>query len=160
MQNHICKSSNSTLASLVCEIKSNLDKTVHFIVKETHRLHNAVAELDIAKLTSCFFQCFITRPLVITMLRYLALLTSPMDRLIHTKHNLLMSNNLDQIWFWKKHSDYFFTGVYLNPKQVSQIGSVVGWLMGYDSLKLIWINHVALHWYEFALMVFRCSVAF
>ena len=24
-----------------------------------------------------------------------------MDLLIHTKHNLLMSNNLDQIWFWK-----------------------------------------------------------
>ena len=73
MQNHIRKSSNNTLASPVCEIKSNLDKTVHFMGKETHRLHNAVTELDIAKLTSCFFQCFITRPLVITMLRYLAL---------------------------------------------------------------------------------------
>ena len=24
-----------------------------------------------------------------------------------------MSKSLDQIWFWKKHSDYFFTGVYL-----------------------------------------------
>ena len=73
MQNHLRKSSNNTIASLVCEIKSNLDKTVHFIVKETHRLHNAVTELDIAKLTSCFFQCFIFRSLVITMLRYLAL---------------------------------------------------------------------------------------
>ena len=99
MQNHIRKSSNNTLASLVCEIKSNLDKTVHFIVKETHRLHNAVTELDIAKLTSCFFKCFITRPLVITMLRYLTLLTSSVDLLIHTKHNLLMSNNVDHIWF-------------------------------------------------------------
>ena len=49
MKNHICKSSNNTLASLVGEIKSNLDKTVHFIVNETHRLHNAVTELDIAK---------------------------------------------------------------------------------------------------------------
>ena len=101
MQNHLRKSSNNTLASLVCEINSNLDKTVHFIVKETHRLHNAVTELDIPKLTSCFFQCFITRPLVITMFRYLAILTSPMDLLIHTKHNLLMSNNIDQILFWK-----------------------------------------------------------
>ena len=101
MQNHIRKSSSNTLASLVCEIKSNLDKTVHFIVKETHRLHNVVTELHIAKLTSYFSQCFITRPLVITMLRYLALLTSSMDLLIHTKHNLLMYNNLDQIWFWK-----------------------------------------------------------
>ena len=73
MQNHIRKSSNNTFASLVCEIKNNLDKTVRFIVKETHRLHNAVTELDIAKLTWCFFQCFITRPLVITMPRYLAL---------------------------------------------------------------------------------------
>ena len=25
-----------------------------------------------------------------------------MDLLIHTKHNLLISINLDQIWFWKK----------------------------------------------------------
>ena len=25
-----------------------------------------------------------------------------MDLLIHIKHNLLISNNLDQIWFWKK----------------------------------------------------------
>ena len=73
MLSDILKSSNSTLASPVSEIKSNLGKTVHFIVKETHRLHNAMTELDIAKLTSCFFQCFITRPLVITMLRYLAL---------------------------------------------------------------------------------------
>ena len=40
MQNDIRKSSNNTLASPVCEIKSNLGKTVHFIVKETHRLHN------------------------------------------------------------------------------------------------------------------------
>ena len=73
MQNDIRKSSNNTLASPVCEIESYLGNTVHFIVKETHRLHNAVTELDIATLTSCFFQCFITRPLVITMLRYLAL---------------------------------------------------------------------------------------
>ena len=73
MQNDIRKSSNNTLASSVCEIKSNLGKTVHFIVKETHRLHNAVAELDIAKLISRFSQCFIYLPLVIIMLRYLAL---------------------------------------------------------------------------------------
>ena len=72
MQNDIRKSSSDTLASPVCGIKSNLGKTVHFIVKATHRLHNAVTELDIAKLTSYFFQCFITRPLVITMLKYLA----------------------------------------------------------------------------------------
>ena len=58
MQNHIRKSSNNTLASLVFEIKRNLDKTVRFIVKETHRLHNAVTELDIPKLTSCFFLSF------------------------------------------------------------------------------------------------------
>ena len=32
--------------------------------------------------------------------------------MIHTKHNLLISNTLDQIWFWKKYSDYIFTGVY------------------------------------------------
>ena len=55
MQNHLRKSSNNTLASLVCEINNNLDKTVHFIVKETHRLHNAVNELDIAKLAYAFF---------------------------------------------------------------------------------------------------------
>ena len=53
--NHIHKSSNNTLVSPFCEIKSNLDKIVHFIVKETQHLHNAVTELDIAKLTSCFF---------------------------------------------------------------------------------------------------------
>ena len=35
-----------------------------------------------------------------------------MDLLIHAKRNLLISNNVDQILFWKKHSDYFFTGVY------------------------------------------------
>ena len=73
MQNHLRKSSNNTLTSLVCEIESMLDKTVHFIVKEAHRLHNAVTEPDSAKLTSCFFQWFITQPLVISMLRYLAL---------------------------------------------------------------------------------------
>ena len=37
-----------------------------------------------------------------------------MDLLIHTKHNLLIFNNLNQIRFWKKHSDYFFTGVYMH----------------------------------------------
>ena len=74
MQNHLRTSSNNTLASLDCEIKCNLEN---------------------------WHQCFITRPLVITMLRYLALLTSSMDLLIHTKHNLLMVNNIDQIWFWK-----------------------------------------------------------
>ena len=54
MLNDIRKSSNNILDSPACEIKSNLGKTVHFIVKETHRLHNAVTELDIAKLTSFF----------------------------------------------------------------------------------------------------------
>ena len=57
MQNHFRKSSNNTLTSLVCEIKSNLDKTLHFIVKETHCLHDAVTELDIIKLTF-FFSIF------------------------------------------------------------------------------------------------------
>ena len=108
MQNHLRKSSNNTLDSLLCKIKRYLDKTVHLIVKETHRLHNAVTELDIAKLTPCFFQCFITRPLVITMLRYLAFLSSSI--FLHTKHNLLMSNNLDQIWFWKNFPITFSQG--------------------------------------------------
>ena len=97
MQNDIIKSRNNTLVSPVCEIKSNLGKIAHLIVKETHRLHNSVTELVIAKLTSSFFQCFIPRPLLIIVLRYLAHLTSSMDLLIHTKHNLLISNNLDQI---------------------------------------------------------------
>ena len=157
MQNHICKSSNSTLASLVCEIKSNLDKTVHFIVKETHRLHNAVTELDIAKLTSCFFQCFISRPLVITMLRYLALLTSPMDLLIHTKHNLLMSNNLDQIWFWKNIPITFSQGCTLTDFPISiRLTSLALWqsndcpsaskatLMNMDKY-FMWIHYERLH---------------
>ena len=73
MQHNIRKSLNNTLASPVREIESNLGKIAHFIVKETHRLHNSVTELDMAKLTSCLFQCFITRPLQITALRYLAL---------------------------------------------------------------------------------------
>ena len=51
MQINIRKSWNNTLASPVCKINGNLGKIVHFIVKETHRLHNAVTELDIAKLT-------------------------------------------------------------------------------------------------------------
>ena len=73
MQNDIRKSWNNTLASPVREIKSNLGRIAHFIVKETHRLHNSVTELDMAKLTSCFIQGFITRPLLITALRYFAL---------------------------------------------------------------------------------------
>ena len=48
MQNDIRKSQNNTLASPICDIKGYLDKIVHFMVKENHRLHNSVAELDIA----------------------------------------------------------------------------------------------------------------
>ena len=73
MQNNIRKSRNKTHTSPVREIKSNLGKIAHFIVKETHRIHNSVTKLDMAKLTSCFIQGFITRPLLITTLRYLAL---------------------------------------------------------------------------------------
>ena len=73
MQNNIKKSWNNTLASPVRETKSNLGKIAHFVVKEIHRLHNSVTEPDTAKLTSSLFQCFITRPLLITALRYLAL---------------------------------------------------------------------------------------
>ena len=73
MQNDIRKSRNNTLASPICEIKGYLDKIVHFMVKENHRHHNSVAELDIAKFTSRFFQYFITSPLMITALRYLTL---------------------------------------------------------------------------------------
>ena len=36
MQNDIRKSWNNTLDSPVCEIKSNLGKIGHFIVKQTH----------------------------------------------------------------------------------------------------------------------------
>ena len=72
MQNNI-KNKNNTLASPVHEIKSDLGKIAHFIVKETHRLLNSVTFGDMAKLASCFVQCFITRPLLITALRYPAL---------------------------------------------------------------------------------------
>ena len=72
MQNNMRKSWNNTIASPVCVIKINLGKIGHFIVKETHRLHNSVTELDIAKLASRFFQCFTTQPLLITAIRYLA----------------------------------------------------------------------------------------
>ena len=88
IQNDIRKSWNNTLASPVREIKSNLGKIAHFIVKEIHRLHNSVTELDTAKLTSCLFQC-------------LALFNFLNGSLMHTKHNLSISNNLDEIWFWK-----------------------------------------------------------
>ena len=73
MQNDIRKSRNNTIASPICDIKGYLDEIVHFMVKENHRLHNSVVELDIAKLTSRFFQYFITSPLMITALRYLTL---------------------------------------------------------------------------------------
>ena len=73
MQNDIRKSRNNTLASPICDVKGHLDKIVHLMVKENHRLHNSVAELDIAKLTSRFFQYLITSPLMITALRYLTL---------------------------------------------------------------------------------------
>ena len=58
MQNDIRKSRNNTLASHICEIKGYLNKIVHFMVEENHRLHNSVAEFDIAKLTSRFFSIF------------------------------------------------------------------------------------------------------
>ena len=74
MQNIIRKSWNNKLPSPVYVIKSKLGKIAHFIVKETHRLHHSVTEFDITKLTSCFLQCFMTQPLLITALRYLALL--------------------------------------------------------------------------------------
>ena len=54
MQNDMRKSRNSTLALPLCENKGYLDKIVHFMGKENHRLHNSVAELDMAKLTSRF----------------------------------------------------------------------------------------------------------
>ena len=100
MQNDIRKSWNNTPGSPVREIESNLGNIAHFIVKETHRLHNSVTEPDMTKLTSCFFQCFITRPLL-PRLDTWHFLTSSMDLLIHTKRNLLIYNNFDQIWFWK-----------------------------------------------------------
>ena len=61
-----------------------------------------MAERDITKLALCFFQCFVTRTLLITALRYLALFNVFNGSLIYIKHILLISNNLDQIWFWKK----------------------------------------------------------
>ena len=73
MQSNIRKSLNNTLASPVRELNNNLGKIAHIILKETHRPHNSVTKLDMANVTSCFFQCFITRPLLITGLRYLAL---------------------------------------------------------------------------------------
>ena len=73
MQNDIKKSRNNTLTSPICEIKGYLDDIVNFMVKVNHRLHNSVAELDIANLTSRFFQYFITSPLMITALRDLKL---------------------------------------------------------------------------------------
>ena len=73
MQNDIRKSRNNALTSPICDIKSYLDKIVHFMVREKHRLHNSVAELDIAKLTSRFFQYLITSLLMMTALRYLTL---------------------------------------------------------------------------------------
>ena len=51
MQNNKKKSWKNTFASPVREIKSILGKIAHFIVKEIHRLHNSVTELDKAKLT-------------------------------------------------------------------------------------------------------------
>ena len=42
MQNNFRKSLKNTLASPICEIKSNLGTIAHFIVKETHRLHNSI----------------------------------------------------------------------------------------------------------------------
>ena len=50
MQKYIRKSWNNTLCSPVCKIKDNLDKIVHFLVKENHHLHNSVTELDITKI--------------------------------------------------------------------------------------------------------------
>ena len=111
MQNDIRKSRNNTLISPIREIKSDLGKIVPFIVKETHRLHNSVTELDMAKLALCFFQCFNSRPPLITALRYLALLNFLNGSLTHTKRNLLISNNLDQIWFWKTFLLLFHMGV-------------------------------------------------
>ena len=58
MQNNIRKSWTNTLASPVCEIKSNLGEIAHFIVKETHRPHNSVTELVISKLTSSLISMF------------------------------------------------------------------------------------------------------
>ena len=63
-----------------------LGKSVYLVVKETHRLRNSVIELDIANLASYYFQRLITGPLLITWIRYLALLTSSMDLSIHIKH--------------------------------------------------------------------------
>ena len=73
MQNYIKTSRNNTLTSPICEIKGYLDKIMNFMIKANHRLHNSVAELDIANLTSRFFQYFIASPLMITALRYLTL---------------------------------------------------------------------------------------
>ena len=75
---HSCKmiSENheiTPLHHLFLTFKGYLDKIVHFMVKEKHRLHNSVAELEIAKLTPRFFQYLITSPLMITALRYLTL---------------------------------------------------------------------------------------
>ena len=86
---HLSNGMKFTKISLM-PIKKNFAKVAHFVVKETHRLHNSVTELDMANLTSCFFQCFVTRPLLITALRYLAFsITSSLDLLKHTKHSLL-----------------------------------------------------------------------
>ena len=94
----------------VLEIKNNFGKIVNFIVEETHRRHNLLTELDMAKLTSCFFQCFTTRPLLITALKYLEVFNFPNE-----SFNTYQTQSIDIWWsrsFWIKHSDYFFTWVY------------------------------------------------
>ena len=54
------------------------------------------------KLTSCFFQCFITRRLLITTLRYLVFFKFLMDLLRHVKHDLSISYSLNQVSSWKR----------------------------------------------------------
>ena len=57
---HLCKiryknHDTTPLPHLFVKVNVILNKIMYFIVKQIHRLHNSLTELDITKLTSCFF---------------------------------------------------------------------------------------------------------
>ena len=76
-----------------------------------------------------------------------------MDLLIHTKHNLLISNNLDEIWFWKNIPITFHRGV--------DHTVIAYYLCNFHCKEIYWwtlrciLKHTSTHVYIYTLSIYQ-----
>ena len=83
-----------------------------------------------AKLTSCFFQCFIPQPLLIIALRYLAFLTFSMDLLRHSDYS------------FSQGCIYIYMYIYMNTPLLNGIDKMLKHMYNVKAYTFIYINHI------------------